>query len=134
MHLLLYKCFIIINISVETNSVNIRIIDCYTNYSNISEVFQYLVLSHALNVITRAQQTNQVQAMAKRFQSPVCEFFELVGEKSVKCNLCDPPGTVVRYHSGTTTMKNHLTSITQVNIWTQRRIKAPKARALLMIL
>ena len=55
--------------SVETNSVNIWIIDCYTNYSNISEVFEYSVLSHALNVITRAQQTKQVQAMAKRFWS-----------------------------------------------------------------
>ena len=62
---------IIINIynSVETNSVNIRIIDCYTNYSNISEVFEYSVLSHTLNVITRAQQTKQVQAMVKRFRS-----------------------------------------------------------------
>ena len=96
--------------SVEMNSVNIRIIDCYTNYSNMSEVFEYSFLSHTLNVITRAQQTKQVQAMAKRFQSPVWEFFELVGKKSVKCKLCNPPGTVLRYLGGTTTMKNHLTS------------------------
>ena len=61
--------FLAFYISVETNSVNIRIIDCYTNYSNISEVFEYSVLSHALNVITPAQQTKQVQAMAKCFWS-----------------------------------------------------------------
>ena len=38
------------------------------------------------------------------------DFFELVSEKSVKCKLCDSPGTVVRYHGVTTMMKNHLTS------------------------
>ena len=44
---------------VETDSANIRIIECYTNYSNISEVFKYSVQTHALNVITCAQQTKQ---------------------------------------------------------------------------
>ena len=32
--------------------------------------------------------------MAKRFQSAVWEFFELVVEESVKCKLCNPPVTV----------------------------------------
>ena len=39
--------------------------------------------------------------MAKRFRSPVWEFYYLVGEKSVKCKLCDRPGTVLRYQGGT---------------------------------
>ena len=68
----MYKCYKDLHLvihSVETNNVNIRIIDCYTNYSNISEVFEYSVLSHSLNMITRAQKTKQVHAMAKRFQS-----------------------------------------------------------------
>ena len=41
------------------NSANIQIIDCYTNYFNNSEVFEYSVRSHVLNVITHAQQTKQ---------------------------------------------------------------------------
>ena len=42
-------------ISIEMNSANIKMIDCYTNYSYISEVFEYSVQNHALNKITRAQ-------------------------------------------------------------------------------
>ena len=44
-------------------------------------------------------------------RSPVWDYFELVGEKKVRCKLCVPPAaTTLAYHGGTTSMLSHLSS------------------------
>lgn len=47
---------------------------------------------------------------SRRLRSPVWDYFEKIGEKSVKCNLCVPKPTVLAYHGGTSSMQSHLLS------------------------
>ena len=43
--------------------------------------------------------------MARRKRRSVWEFFVKEGDKSVKCTLCN---TILTYHGGTSSMRNHL--------------------------
>ena len=50
-------------------------------------------------------------ATTRKLRNQVWEYFELVEPKKVRCKLCVPPiTTVLAYHGGTTSLKNHLTS------------------------
>ena len=48
---------------------------------------------------------------SRPLRSPVWDYFEIVGEKKVRCKLCVPPAsTTLAYHGGTTSMQSHLSS------------------------
>ena len=65
-----YKIILHVLINVQMNSANIQIIDCYSNYSNVSEVFEYWVWNHTLNVITRGQRMKQwLSILGVQFES-----------------------------------------------------------------
>ena len=48
---------------------------------------------------------------SRSLRSPVWDYFEIFGEKKVRCKLCVPPAaTTLAYHGGTTSMQSHLSS------------------------
>ena len=48
---------------------------------------------------------------SRPLRSPVWAYFEIAGEKKVRCKLCVPPATTtLAYHGGTTSMQSHLSS------------------------
>ena len=49
-------------------------------------------------------------ATARPTRSSVWEFFSKTEPKKVRCKLCNDPVTVLAYHCGTTSMRNHLAS------------------------
>ena len=52
-----------------------------------------------------------VASKSTPLRSPVREYFEIVGEKKVRCKLCVPPvTTTLAYHGATTSMQSHLSS------------------------
>ena len=46
---------------------------------------------------------------SKRFKADVWQYFEICGDKKVKCLICDPPKELA-YHGGTTNLQEHLIS------------------------
>ena len=70
----------------------------------------YIIGPHVMFHVSRSYSMAS-SSKSRPLRSPVWDYFEIVGEKKVRCKLRMPPATTtLAYHGGTTSMQSHLSS------------------------
>ena len=114
-HIALWHVAILLNISAETNStifeysivtVPFECLSTYTNYLG-----KYVIGPHVMFTCFEMASWSKSCVKSRPLRSPVWDYFEISGDKKVRCKLCVPPAaTTLAYHGGTTSMQSHLLS------------------------
>ena len=88
---------------------NIRSLQYHLNVTARIRIFVYYVIGP--HVTFHVSRSINMASKSRPLRSPVWAYFEIVGEKKVRCKLCVPPATTtLAYHGGTTSMQSHLSS------------------------